>query len=284
MYTGGPLGRSVEGTTIHLVCPDQPDQLRDGAGRWMDELRALLFQTDSRLVLHQGPQFRQADPGPVLESLTRQNPDSCWILARTSVQIQRWFEKHKESCLVAGYTHPGIQLPSVFIDLETACRDAVRVLRNSGHNEVGFIQQRPERARDLRSTFGFEAGLKSETVQGRIVHHDGTIDSLIAATRDLVESDRPATGILVDSAISYATVFTFLMRAGKRIPEDNALISRTHEPFLDALLPSPSCYQYDLQRFGRLVHAGLLDLLAGKEEITRSLVPTYKPGQSIQGR
>lgn len=276
-------GQRLADTTIHLLCPDRPDQLQQGGNRWVEELRALLFQTNSRLLLHHGPQFQQSDPGPALESLTGQCPGGYWVLARTSPAIQRWFEDRRENCLVAGYTHPGIKLPAVYVDLESACRDAVRVFKNRGHSEVGFLYRQSERARDVRSTAGFEAGLAQEAVRGRLVAHDGTIASILDATRYLQRSDCPATAILTESAFTHATVSTFLMQEGKHIPDDVGLIARTHEPFLDSLLPQPACYHYDPTRFGRLVHGAVVDLFAHPRAPSRQqpLVPDYRPGQSV---
>jgi LacI family transcriptional regulator len=274
---------------VHLLCPNPLDRIRLQANRWTDELRNRLFQTGTRLLAHHGQQYLRNDPDAALEHLVSQHPDGCWILAHSTPQIQAWFRARNIPCLVAGYTHPGIDLPFVSIDMEAACRDAVRVFVNSGHRSIGFVHLKSARARDLRSAVGFETGIAKSSpsgVTGRLVYHHGDLDSTTDAVRDLLHAGTPATAILTGTALSFATVATYLMQQGLRIPDNVSLVSREHEPFLDALVPQPSCYVFDPLRFGRLIHAKVTDILEGTSNTPdeQHLLPEYRAGQSAQKR
>lgn len=274
---------------VHLLCPNPMDRIRLQANRWTDELRNLLFQTGTRLMAHHGQQYLRSNPDAALEHLVAQHPDGCWILAHSTPQIQAWFRARSIPCLVAGYTHPGIDLPFVSIDMEATCRSAVGVFVDSGHHSIGFVQMKSARARDLRSAVGFETGIATSSpsgVTGRLVYHDGGLESTVDAIRDLLHAGTPATAILTGTALSYATVATYLMQQGLRIPDDVSLISREYEPFLDALVPHPSCYVFDPLRFGRLVHAKVTDILEGTSNIPdeQHLLPVYRAGQSAKKR
>jgi LacI family transcriptional regulator len=274
---------------VHLLCPNPLDRIRLQANRWTEELRNQLFQTGTRLLAHHGQQYLRDNPDAALEHLVSQHPDGCWILAHSTPQIQTWFRARNIPCLVAGYTPPGIDLPFVSIDMEAACRHAVGVFVNSGHNNIGFVHLNSERARDLRSLIGFEAGISESSafgVVGKVAAHAGDLDSICNATRKLLSTDPPTTAILTGTAFSYATVATFLMQQGIRLPEDVSLISREHEPFLDALLPRPSCFVSDPLRFGRLVHAKVTDIIEGTSNVPceQHLLPEYRAGQSTRNR
>jgi len=273
----------------HLLCPNPMDRIRLQANRWTDELRNRLFQTGTRLLAHHGQQYLRGNPDAALEHLVAQYPDGCWILAHSTPQIQAWFRARNIPCLVAGYTHPGIDLPFVSIDMEATCRDAVGVFVDSGHHSIGFVQMKSARARDLRSAVGFETGIATFSpsgVTGRLVYHGGDLDSTVDAARDLLHAGTPATAILTGTALSYATVATYLMQQGLRIPDDVSLISREHEPFLDALVPQPSCYGFDPLRYGRLVHAKVTDILEGTSNTPdeQHLLPEFRAGHTMRKR
>ena len=272
---------------VHLLSPNPLDRIRLQANRWTDELRNRLFQTGTRLLAHHGQQYLRSNPDAALEHLVARHPDGCWILAHSTLQIQAWFRAHNIPCLVAGYTHPGIDLPFVSIDMEVACRHAIDVFVDSGHHSIGFVHMESERARDLRSEVGFETGIRESTaagVVGRVVTHTGDVDSIRHAIRELLSIGSPATAILTGTALGFATVATFLMQQGLRIPRDVSLISREHEPFLDALVPQPSCFVFDPLRYGAMVHAKVTDILEGTSNTPdeQHLVPEYRAGQSTR--
>jgi DNA-binding LacI/PurR family transcriptional regulator/DNA-binding transcriptional ArsR family regulator len=269
---------------VHLLCPNPLDRIRLQANLWTDELRNRLFQTGTRLLAHHGQQYLRSNPDAALEHLIARHPDGCWILAHSTPQIQAWFRAHHIPCLVAGYTHPGIDLPFVSIDMEVACRHAVGVFVDSGHHSIGFVHLKSERVRDLRSAVGFEAGIRESDVAGKVVTHTDDVDSVRQAIHELLRIGSPTTAILTGTALSFATVATFLMQQGLRIPQDVSLISREHEPFLDALMPQPSCYFFDPLRYGGMVHAKVTDILEGTSNIPdeQHLVPEYRAGQSTR--
>lgn len=272
---------------VHLLCPNPLDRIRLQANLWTDELRNRLFQTGTRLLAHHGQQYLRSEPDAALEHLVAQHPGGCWILAHSTPRIQAWFKTRGIPCLVAGYTHPGIELPFVSIDMEAACRHAVGVFVDSGHRSIGFVHLASERARDLRSTVGFNAGItesNADGVVGKVATHTGNLDSVRDAVRELLSIGTPTTAILTGTTLSYATVATFLMQQGLRIPGDVSLISREHDLFLDALVPQPSCYAFDPLRFGRLIHAKVTDILEGTSNTPdeQHLVPEYRAGESAR--
>jgi len=274
---------------VHLLCPDPLDRIRLQANLWTDELRNRLFQTGSSLLAHHGRQYLRTNPDSALEHLIAQHPAGCWILVHSTPRIQAWFEARNIPCLVAGYTHPGVDLPFVSVDMEAACRHAAEVFIGLGHLHIGFVHLRSERARDLRSADGFEAGIRNSNavgLVGRVVYHGGDSASVRDATRELLQRGMPASAILTGTALSYDTVATFLMQQGIRIPGDVSLISREHEPFLDALVPLPSRYLSDHLRFGRLVHAKVTDILEGTSNCPdrQLVVPEYRAGRSTGSR
>ena len=222
-----------------------------------------------------------------MRKLVAQNAPGCWLLAHSIRPVQAWFAEQKLPVVIAGYSHAGLKLPSVHIDVEAACRHAVGELVRAGHRRIVLFHEKTDRAGDLASEQGFQQGIalaQRPDLQARIVYYAAKEPDIIAqAVRRLFREKPAPTALLIGAALDYASVSTYLLRAGHRVPEDVSLICREEDNFLPFLLPRPAVYAHSPSWFASRIHEHLRKLLAGQPAPTEPVrvVPDYKPGDSV---
>ena len=72
------------------------------------ELRRHLQDVGYRLEVHADRRIKQRHPFRTLESLVHQTKANCWVLYRSTAEVQRWFFKRGLRVIVMGSCHEGI--------------------------------------------------------------------------------------------------------------------------------------------------------------------------------
>jgi len=214
--------------------------------RVMHALRDKLSEAGYELQMHARPACFSAKPAQALERLTKQHPATAWLILGSKEPMQRWFIRHHVPCLVLGSCAPSIALPSVDVDYHAACRHAGGVLWRKGHRRIALVLPQDAYGGDLAS----EAGLR-ESLQGvagahlHVLRHNGTAANLCTLIDKTLRTPDAPTAYLVTHAMPVLTTLTHLMRRGRRIPEDVAVISRDDDPLLQSTSPRVACYAID---------------------------------------
>ena len=209
----------------------------------MDALRDKLSEAGYELQLHASRSCFSAKPAHALEKLTRQHPATVWLIFGSKEPMQRWFIRQHVPCLVLGTCAPSIALPSVDVNYHAACHHAGGVLWRKGHRHIALVMPQDAYGGDLDS----EAGLR-ESLQGlagthlRVLRHNGSAANLCTLIDKALRAPDPPTAYLVAHAMPVLTTLTHLLRRGRRIPQDVALISRDDDHFLQAASPSLAYY------------------------------------------
>jgi DNA-binding LacI/PurR family transcriptional regulator len=209
----------------------------------MDALRDKLSEAGYELQLHASRSCFSSKPAHALEKLIGQNPASAWLILGSKEPMQRWFIRQHVPCLVLGSCAPAIALPSVDVDYHAACHHAGALLWRKGHRHIALVLPQDAYGGDLAS----EAGLR-ESLQGfpgthlRVLRHNGTAANLCTLIDKALQVPDPPTAYLVAHAMPVLTTLTHLLRRGRRIPQDIALISRDDDPFVQSTSPSLACY------------------------------------------
>lgn len=253
---------------------------------WIDELRAMLGERGCRLHTFHGHKFAQRDPSRALQRLFSQHAHKCWILVLSSEAVQRWFEKQKVPCVVAGTIYSGVDLPYCDIDQRAVCRHAAGLMLGRGHRQLALIIQKSRRAGDLESEAGFTEAIRrsvhndTEVVIG---YHDATPAGIVSTVKRLMQRQPTPTALLVNNPFHYLTVMGTLARLGYRVPEDVSVVSRDGEPYFPYLIPPPTHYRIDPRLFARALLAPVLQLLQGETISKRALLimPEMHAGQSV---
>ena len=253
--------------TIGLLLPGPLSSLRPFQICWIDELKQMLGRENCELEIHAGQQFYRAHPERALQRLVADHRHEAWLLVFSSRAMQLWFQCKRVPCLIAGSVHADLALPFCDLDFQAVCRHAVGVLHRLGHRRIALLSHTDRWAGEINSELGFMEGARAISggaIIGTIRRHEEGAQSLAQALKSLLHGSERPTGIIVSSSYVYLTVAGLLAQNGLRIPQDVSLISRDDDPFLEAVVPSPTRYASNSRRFARKVLGSLLQLARGQ--------------------
>lgn len=229
LKNGRTEARPLASQDVGLLIPGALDDLVPNHILWIDQLRAMLGERGCRLHMFHGKKFAQRDPGRALQRLLSQHAHKCWILLLSAEPVQKWFEKHKIPCVVAGTIYAGIELPYCDLDHRAICRHAAGILLGRGHRNVALVIHKSRRAGDLESEVGFTEGIRRSACEGTemtVAYHDATAPGIMATVKRLLQRKPAPTALLVINVFHYLTIVSGLAQMGRRIPEDVSVISR----------------------------------------------------------
>lgn len=220
----------------------------------VDELRDQLSRAGFTLEMHVTPACFTAKPARALEALTTRSPAAVWILFSSLEPMQSWFLRKQLPCLVVGSSPRGIALPSIDADYRALCRHAGALLRRKGHRHIVLIRPEGDFGGDIESENGLiEAMQGGDSPVFQVLRHNGTAEHVCATMEKLVRSPNPPTACVVARGVHVITVMMFLLRNGKRIPQDMAVVSRDDETFLQHTVPAVTRYAANPAQFARSV-------------------------------
>lgn len=253
-----------------------------------NELRDELEKAGFQLEIHaeRGPYGRGWSTN--LERLMKQlRPAGCVLYAATE-KMQLWFSRCRLPCVVVGSRHPGVELPSVDKAHRAACRHAVGLFLARGHRHLALFNPESGLAGDLESEEGFREGVGQSQrgdAEAVVVRHSETVADICHKLDALFRRRDPPTGLLVSRALNVLTVMGHLMRSSLRLPEDVALISRDHEPFLERMVPSVARYVISPTMAHRISTA-VLDLMQSGlvSAVDYQIMPEFREGETLGSR
>ena len=250
-----PIREGVQSErTIALLSPVPLEQLRPHQTLWIDEFRGLLAESDTAMRFHCEPRCFRPKSQTVLAKLVNQNASSCWVLIRSTVSMQGWFQRSGMRCVIAGSCHEGIDLPYVDLNHHATCRHAAITFLRMGHRRIAFLTHTAENAGDKQSELGFMEGVtehRDRTAVGTVLYINNDKSCTSRLLSRLMERKDAPTAILVNQSYHYLTTFSMLLQLGKAIPRDVSLICRDHDTFLSFLEPTPTYYGDDIQLFAK---------------------------------
>lgn len=283
---GSGRSHKLRSYDVALLSPEAIERLRPSQTLWIDELRAMLSERGCRLHVFHGPQYFRANPAAALEKLLGQHSHGCWILALSNETTQRWFERERVPCVVAGSVHAGLTLPFRDLDHRAMCRHAAGIMLGLGHRRVALLMPKSRRAGDLESEAGLMEGVRQSPHAGAEVvvgYHETTVASICHALRRLTEQRPAPTALLVANAYHYLTVTTRLAQLGLRVPRDISVVSRDDDPFLSFVVPAPARYSASPHAMAKALLRPVLELLEGGVVTHRGirLMPEFIRGETI---
>ena len=219
----------------------------------LDVLREKLAKVGYVTKLQVSPAAFSARPGRALEKLVAEHPATAWLIVGSKEPMQHWFIRRKLPCLVVGSCAPSIVLPSVDSDHRAACLHAGGLLLRKGHTRFAMVLPQDACGGDLASEAGLREALVSArgNTELRVIRHDGTVEHLCRLLDHALRSPVPPTAFLVARPIPALTVMMHLLRRGKRIPQEVAVIAREDDPALRCSTPSLAHYADSPEQFAR---------------------------------
>jgi DNA-binding LacI/PurR family transcriptional regulator len=165
--------------------------------------------------------------------------------------------------VVGGPVEDGV-LPAVWHDEASVVTEAVRYLGALGHTRVAHIsgvaefvhtQQRVEAFRVAAS----ELGLEAETIDT-----DYSAESGARATRKLLSSPAPPSGILFDSDLLAVTGLGVAQQMGFTVPDDLSIVGWDDSLISQVVHPPLTAITRDITAYGVTAARHLLDTIDGR--------------------
>ncbi len=271
---------------VALLTPEPIERLRPMQSLWIDDLRALLSERGVRLRVFHGHHYFSSNPGRALQKLVARNPHGCWVLMLAGEHVQRWFGKNAIPCVVAGSTHPGVDLPFRDLDHRAMCRHAAGVLLGLGHRRLALLTQKSRRAGDLASEAGFVEGVRQSRhpeADAMVIYHEESVSGIAQAVRRILKLQPAPTALLIVHPHTYLAVASRLAQSGVRVPAAISLISRDDDPFLSFIVPVAARYVIAPHLMAKSVVRPVLELLEGNPVTQRGslIMPEFVRGESI---
>lgn len=222
-----------------------------------------LWRLGVETEIRRHPALEQASAERILSLwVSAEPPETRWVLLSVSETVQKWFARHRYPALVSGTAFPGVNLPSLDVDLRAVGRHAAGRLLAAGHRRLALVTTQRPRAGDLESEAGFLEGCRlsrDPKVQPVVLRTRRNADDLCRLLSRALKNPNPPTAFLVSHAQLAVTALTYFQSTGRRVPEDVALISRDFDEFLTFIRPALPHYRYQeatyAERLVRLIQS-----------------------------
>jgi len=272
---------------VVLLTPEPLERMRPYTSHWVNHLKSMLIEHGARLLPIDGRKYFSRRPGNALARLISQHTANCWVLGHSREDTQRWFAENGLPCVIAGSCHAGVDLPDLDVDHFAICRHAVGRLLAAGHRHVAMLNAKTGRAGDVESEAGFVAGMRGAqygSIVPQVINHEHSVDHLCKALAHLLDQKHPPTALLVSDPTDYLTVVSVLAQSRLRVPQDISVICRDDDYYLNALVPTPTCYVCTPSSYARHLLKSILHVIEGETVTPRHvrIFPKYSKGETLR--
>ena len=284
VLAGGSKAQPVRRTTvIGLLTPVPAQMMPPFALFWLDALRGLLAEAGFTLELHSAEACFSSRPATALKKLVQHAPVDAWVLFRSTPLMQHWFAGQDVPAVVAGSCAGDVRLPSVDIDYRATCRHAAAMLARKGHRRIALLLPDPGHGGDVESEHGFREALAGTGAMTRVLRHQQGAAQVCRCLDEVLSRREAPTAFLVARSTHTLTVITHLLRLGRRLPQEAAVVSRDDDAYLDHVVPKVSRYAADPAKFARRLARLVLELAqTGRTSTTPvRLMPDFRRGETV---
>lgn len=276
--------RHLESNRVVLLQPGPLQSLNPLVVFLVDQLRNHLTKAGYVLDIQASRVPYRARGTQWLEALAKSLRPAGWVLFNSTEPMQRWFADRRLPCVVVGWCHKGIDLPSVERDFAAVVQHAVNQFVVRSHKRLALLTPCPAPAGDVVTVAAFcEAAARAGSgVTGIVQEHDGQVANLCARVDRLLALPEPPTAFLVSTARHTLTVLGHLLSTGVRVPQDVALISRDDDSFLDAVVPSVARYHHSEELFVSKISRAVSEVVQGNMRVKDyRIMPTFIKGRTL---
>lgn len=239
-----------------MLSPFTPDELYHRIPfvlQWLDGLRASLARKGLILEFAVQSSCYRKNSIRSLSRFIKYNEAECWLLLRSTKEMQEWFNANLIRHVVIGTPFIEARGPSIDFDQAATCQHAVAQMARLGHRRIAYLSEMPVLAGDIFSRKAFELACSdhSKAINSVLMEHDGTREGVIKRLDQLLRLKQRPTAIFSVGTQQTLTVFTRLLQLGFTIPHDIAIISRDDHATLDFITPSLTRYQRNQETFAK---------------------------------
>lgn len=267
---------------IGMLSPHRLERMSQNMLTEVDHIRSILAKKAIDLDVFSPAWYDAPHPQKHLREFLQQEPCHAWLLYRSSLAIQQTFQETQAPCIIRGYPHDGIALPSVDIDWAAAANHAMGELWRKGHRHIGVIVPQDGLRGNIAALEGARAFTGADTTVREIIDY-GNTDGLLQSLDIAFRSNNPPSAILTLRPRQALTFLTWFASAGRQIPRHCSLISLASETIFESIVPRISTYHIDPTNFSKRLAKQLEQLAKGSRLQQRSLLmmPDFIRGTSI---
>jgi len=269
-YTPNQAARSLAGHRAHAIAL----VVSEPSGRVLADpffagvMRGVHAELDGRTQLV----LMMSQPGDVAAYLTGGHVDGALVVSMHGHDpLLALLHENGLPVVAGGRPLAGGPVPFVDSDNFSGALDATRHLISSGRRRIATIAGPSDMAVGLDRLSGWRRAMSGLTTD-LVVHGDFTPESGAAAMTRLLAQDPELDAVFVAADIMAIGALQVLHAAGRRVPEDVAVVG--FDDSVPAVVPLTTVRQ-DVERFGRMLTWRLLAEIDGVEGLPPSvLLPT----------
>lgn len=276
-YRANPFARSLMSGESRLILVLVPDFANPFFAEIVQGVESMTRCHGYSILLSHAPD------NSTLDTAYAQLADGVISLAHTRNQRTAG-QPHELPWIACSEFMPDNGMPYVSIDHRQASIDAVQYLLNRGHRRIALLTAEEDYAWAQQRRAGYEetlqrAGLHIDPAYVRIARGTGYADGIAAVGGLLSLREQPTAIFAVSDTLAIGAIKA-LRRAGRRVPDDVAVIGFDNVPLSQVFEPSLTTIAQPMRELGSTAAELLLEQLAGKQPSSRTLPHTLMVRES----
>jgi DNA-binding LacI/PurR family transcriptional regulator len=207
--------------------------------------------------------FHLKDPERQLENLVQTHPSAAWVLSAASGPIQKWFAKQGFPVLVHGWPYPGVNLPYVARDWESAGFHAGLQFIRHGHRNIGMFEYLKRGFGAMLIEKGLRRALKTSSVGVNLLmfQDERTPESIAAAYETAFKMKERPTAMVLTSSNHLLTSYSWMVSKGIRVPDDVSIVVLPNDTWYSEFHPPLCHYKSSTKSLSQAIAERLLELV-----------------------
>lgn len=282
-YRANAFGRSLRKAESRLLLVLVPDFANPYYAEIVQGIESVTRERGYNILLAAAPASWAGNPAS-LEMLHNKLADGVISLAHIDGNAQVMQEMQHLSWVACSEPAPhsdapGVpEVPYVSIDHRQAAIDAVQYLINQGHTRIGLISADETYQWAKKRHEGYVAALTRSNITIdpgliQIARQTDYAQGVVAAAALLAQHDPPTAVFAVSDTLAIGAIKTFI-KAGRRVPEDVAVIGFDNVPIAEVFEPALTTVGQPMHELGSIATEILLELMAGGRPRSRTLAHT----------
>ena len=238
---GGQHPAKTPGLPVTFLTP-YPDELGQTLME-MEDTQKRLVEMGRSLQFVSADIYRQKNPERQLENLLQTHPSAAWVLYAASRPIQKWFAKKRLPALVHGWPYPGVDLPFITKDWESAGFHAGIQFIRQGHRILSMFEYQKRGVGAMLIERGLRRAIATTQEGTKLLRFkDERTPASIAKAFELAFKlkERP-TAMILTSSNHLLTSLSWLVSKGICVPKEVSLLALPNDTWYSEFYP-PVCY------------------------------------------
>jgi LacI family repressor for deo operon, udp, cdd, tsx, nupC, and nupG len=172
---------------------------------------------------------------------------------------------------------PGADIPQIEVDNRLGAQTMTRYLASLGHRRIAYVTGPRGNVLEQERMAGYCDGLRTDAIafdESLIITGDYTVESGVAAGRDLLARASPPTAVFCSSDQMAIGLMRTLHSAGLRVPQDISVAGFDDIEFAAVAEPALTTIHQPRRELGQGAATVLIDLLSGRTTADRIRLDT----------